>query len=348
MQGTHPCTRKLLRWYESHARELPWRAHPEPYATWLSEVILQQTRVDTGTAYWHRFMVAFPTVQDLAFASSEEVMALWKGLGYYSRARNLHVAAQFIVHNSRGKLPQDAEGWKALPGVGPYTAAAISSICFGEAVPVIDGNVQRVLARLFDIPDPVDRKLGKAAIECAAEDLVDPGQPGISNQAWMELGALVCKPKNPNCDHCPLTGDCLARSRGTVLERPVKQPKKRPKEVTVIFDVHLQKNDGSPWSWWIERRPEKGIWGGLEAFPLTMTDGHSNPKDEADLWGPVEHILTHRRMNAWFRFIHGPLDPGHDAAENQGQWAPVMDGSRTWPRLIDKVLNDLQRRAVEN
>ena len=347
MTPAHPTTERLLDWYAEHARNLPWRAAPEPYATWLSEVILQQTRVDTGTAYWHRFLAAFPTVQDLAAAPPEAVMALWKGLGYYSRARNLHAAARQIVTSRQGAMPTDAEGWRQLPGVGPYTAAAISSICFSEPVPVVDGNVQRVLSRLFDVADPVDRKAGKSAIEAAAASLVHPTRPGDSNQAWMELGALICKPKNPDCASCPLQSECAARIAGTHLQRPVKQPKKSAMEVQVVFDVRWRSRPGHDLEWWVERRPERGIWGGLEAFPLAMEETRQTP-DCLDLWGPVRHILTHRKMTAWFSVSEAD---GGDAA-GPGEWVAVTDADRTWPRLISKVLSELQAevrfRAVKN
>ena len=347
MTQVHPITERLLLWYDHNARELPWRTAPEAYATWLSEVILQQTRVDTGTAYWHRFLQAFPTVQDLASASPEEVMALWKGLGYYSRARNLHAAAQHVVRELEGQLPSTSEGWRRLPGIGPYTAAAISSICHSEVVPVVDGNVQRVLSRLFDISDAVDRKAGKTAIESAAQELVHPQRPGDSNQAWMELGALVCAPKKPLCHACPIAVDCMARAAGTELNRPVKQLKKAALEVQVVFEVRMRYGDDGALQWWVERRPDSGIWGGLEAFPATIQEGRDTPS-RLDLWGPVRHILTHRKMTAWFAFsmAEDTEDPG------AGQWLPISEGDRTWPRLIAKVVEELQAearfRAVKN
>lgn len=342
METLHPITDDLIRWYREHARDLPWRRQPEPYATWLSEVILQQTRVDTGTAYWHRFLAAYPTVQDLAEAPVESVMALWQGLGYYSRARNLHKAAQRIVETGEGVLPCDATGWRALPGVGDYTAAAISSICFGEPVPVIDGNVQRVLSRLFDIPDRVDRKAGKAAIREAAELLVHPKDPGTSNQAWMELGALVCTPKSPGCGDCPLHGACAARAAGTQLDRPVKAPKKKATEVQALFQVHLRAADGDGLQWWVERRPDSGIWGGLEAFPVALEPA-PGPALPEGAWGPIRHILTHRHISAWFHFLPQPqAEP-----QGPGRWVSVDSETCTFPRLIDKVLPELQQ-AVKN
>ena len=208
-------------------------------------------------------------------------MALWKGLGYYSRARNLQKAAQIIVNENGGELPQNAKEWAALPGIGPYTAAAISSICFGEPVAVVDGNVQRVMSRLFDIEHAVDRKEGKESVQEACDLLLDATDPGSSNQAWMELGALVCAPRSPLCGECPLSDGCLAYERNTVLQRPVKQPKKAALPVEVGFSIALRKEQNGPLQWWVERRPDSGIWSQLEAFPCTMTPQRLG--EEADI-----------------------------------------------------------------
>jgi len=343
----HPLTRQLLEWYGLHARPLPWRESPRPYATWLSEVILQQTRVETGTAYWHRFLEQYPTVKDLAEAPIESVMRSWKGLGYYSRARNLHAAAKAVMEERGGALPIRAAEWRALPGIGEYTAAAIASICHGEAVPVVDGNVQRVLSRLFDIADPVDRKSGREAIRTWSEVLVSEADPGASNQAWMELGAMVCKPRNPACPDCPLREACLARERHTWAERPVKQPKKKQVAMTVDFDVAVRMVD-SGWEWWVERRPDRGIWGGLESFPATLTEGAGRDRDPESVWGPVDHILTHRRLTGWFHLHTG--DAALDLARQhpRGSWVPLEDADRAWPRMVDKVLPELRAWAVKN
>lgn len=346
--ASHPLTQMLLAWYQTHARPLPWRDAPEPYATWLSEVILQQTQVATGTAYWHRFLEHYPTVEDLASAPIESVMGLWKGLGYYSRARNLHAAARSVVHDRRGELPILAKDWQQLPGVGEYTAAAIASICHGEPVPVVDGNVQRVLARLFDILDPVDRKAGRDAIRSWSEALISHADPGSSNQAWMELGATVCKPKNPQCSECPVQVGCLARKRDTWSERPVKQAKKPPVAMTVLFLVSLRHHKGA-WEWWVERRPERGIWGGLECFPATMKEETAPTawNGKAAL-GPFEHALTHRKLTGWF-----VLDAGaHIAPDGQekpnGEWVQLEDDGRAWPRMVEKALSELRAWAVKN
>ena len=347
MPEPHPLTSQLLAWYLVHARPLPWREAPEPYATWLSEVILQQTRVETGTAYWHRFLDQYPTVQDLAAAPVESVMRSWKGLGYYSRARNLHVAARTVVSNLDGILPVTAAEWRSLPGVGEYTAAAIASICHGEAVPVVDGNVQRVLTRLFDIPDRVDRKAGRDAIRSWAEALVSPRDPGSSNQAWMELGATVCKPKNPACSDCPLRDSCLARKRNVWSARPVKQAPKPKVSLAVDFHVAIRPSSAG-WEWWVERRPERGIWGGLESFPASMTESSGEILDESPALGPVEHVLTHRKMTGWFH-LHTGRDAGRIARLHpNGDWVHFEDDSRAWPRMIDKVLVELRAWAVKN
>ncbi|MBK13096.1 MAG: A/G-specific adenine glycosylase [Crocinitomicaceae bacterium] len=348
LAAPHPLTQMLLTWYHIHARPLPWRDAPEPYATWLSEVILQQTQVATGTAYWHRFLDHYPTVEDLASAPIESIMGLWKGLGYYSRARNLHAAARAVVHNHQGELPILAKDWQRLPGVGAYTAAAIASICHGEPVPVVDGNVQRVLARVFDILDPVDRKAGRDAIRSWSEALISREDPGSSNQAWMELGATVCKPKNPQCGKCPVQVGCLARKRDTWSARPVKQAQKPPVAMTVLFRVSLRQRKNTR-EWWIERRPERGIWGGMECFPATMEE-ESAPTgcDGKAILGPFEHALTHRKLTGWFVLDSG-AQIAHDGQEKpNGEWVPVEDDSRAWPRMVEKALSELRTWAVKN
>lgn len=351
----HPLTTDLIEWYANHARPLPWRSAPNPYSTWLSEVILQQTRVDQGTAYWERFMVAFPTVTDLANATTDEVMALWKGLGYYSRARNLHNAARHIVTELDGVFPANAEEWRRLPGVGAYTAAAISSICYGEPVPVVDGNVQRVMSRLYDIEDPVDRKAGREAVEVACRAHLDAESPGDSNQAWMELGALICSPRAPQCQRCPIAHGCLARERGTAANRPVKQPKKAPVEVEVQFTIPTRKGQDGKVQWWVERRPEIGIWSQLEAFPCTISPLSpvaqglfAAGEHGGELrFGPVPHVLTHRKMTAWFTCAEMRQDAGMSEPESPGRWVDVEGGVANWPRLIDKVLPELRTWIVK-
>ncbi|HQM51202.1 MAG TPA: A/G-specific adenine glycosylase [Candidatus Hydrogenedentes bacterium] len=254
--------RTLLAWYRGNARELPWRNTRDPYAIWVSEVMLQQTRVDQGTPYFTRFMAAFPSVDALAEASEDAVLKRWEGLGYYSRARNLHRAAKTVAHERGGTFPQTAEEWQALPGVGRYTAGAIASIAFNEAVPVLDGNVKRVLTRLRDIADPVDRPATGHLLWRLAQTLVSPRRPGDFNQAIMELGAIVCTPKAPLCGACPLREVCLAAACGTQSERPVKGKKARTPHYEVVVAAIEKKG-----RFLLGKRPPEGLLGGLWEFP---------------------------------------------------------------------------------
>ena len=254
--------RALLAWYGRNARDLPWRRTRDPYAVWVSEIMLQQTRIDQGTPYFERFMSAFPTVEALAAASGDAVLKLWEGLGYYSRARNLHRAAALVVRERNGRFPQTCEDWQSLPGVGRYTAGAIASIAFNEAAPVLDGNVKRVLARLFDIAEPVDQAKTIEELWALAAALVSPRRPGDFNQAIMELGATVCTPKAPLCGTCPLQPVCEAAARGTQSERPVKGRKAATPHYEIVVAA-LEKNG----RFLLGKRPPQGLLGGLWEFP---------------------------------------------------------------------------------
>ncbi|MFA6239890.1 MAG: A/G-specific adenine glycosylase [Candidatus Hydrogenedentales bacterium] len=254
--------RLLLAWYRAEARDLPWRRTRDPYAVWLSEVILQQTRVDQGIPYFERFLRAFPTVQDLASASEDEVLKLWEGLGYYSRARNLHRAARIVANERNGAFPDSAAELEKLPGIGRYTAGAIASIAFGERAPIVDGNVVRVLSRLFDITESTDKTDTRARLWALAAELVPEDAPGDFNQALMELGARVCTPKNPNCSSCPVRLRCEARLLEVQEERPVRNAKKKvPHHECVVAVV---KRNGR---YLIGKRPSSGLLGGLWEFP---------------------------------------------------------------------------------
>jgi len=254
--------RSLLAWFRREQRDLPWRRTRDPYSVWLCEILLQQTRVDQGTPYYERFLAAFPTVESLAQASEDEVLKLWEGLGYYTRARNLLKAARIVVQERGGAFPQCAAEWRELPGVGRYTAGAIASIAFGERVAVLDGNVKRVLSRLFDIEDCVDDARTQDQLWSIAEALVPPGAPGDFNQGMMELGARICLPRNPRCPTCPLGNVCVAHEAGTQDQRPVRRPKKEAPHHEVAIAV-LCKN-----GWYLlGKRPAKGLLGGLWEFP---------------------------------------------------------------------------------
>lgn len=217
----------LIEWFDVHRRLLPWRDHSNPYAIWLSEVILQQTRVEQGLPYWERFMSKYPSVEKLADAPFDEIMALWAGLGYYSRARNLHAAAKAVV--ALGGFPSTRDGLLDLPGVGPYTAAAISSMAFQEVVPALDGNALRVYTRYFAVAERIDQKRTLRHIEELCTPLLDSSRPGDSNQAIMDLGSRICTPTRPQCGECPLQHGCEAHRRGTMESFPVKPAKKPPR-----------------------------------------------------------------------------------------------------------------------
>jgi A/G-specific adenine glycosylase len=253
---------ELLVWFEREARDLPWRRTGDAYHVWLSEVMLQQTRVDQGLPYYHRFLERFPTVHDLAAAQAGEVMKLWEGLGYYTRARNLHQAAKTIVRDHGGEVPSKASLLQMLPGVGKYTAGAIASIAYNEPVPVVDGNVKRVLARVYDIEEPIDATATDQRLWALAEGLLPKKRPGDFNQAMMELGARICTPRKPRCGECPVATDCKAHAEGTELLRPVKKPRKAVPHKEIVVAAILR--DGA---YLIGLRPPEGLLGGLWEFP---------------------------------------------------------------------------------
>jgi A/G-specific adenine glycosylase len=257
-----PITKKLLNWYKGAARDLPWRDHPDAYAVWVSEIMLQQTRVETVIPYFERWMERFPTIAALASASQQEVLAVWEGLGYYSRARNLQRAAQEVVTNYGGQLPERAEELRRLPGIGRYTAAAIASIAFDQDEPALDGNIRRVLARLFDVDIPARSPEGERALWALAEAHLPPGMAGTYNQALMDLGATICRPRLPLCERCPLKENCQAFALGIQELRPVKSPKSPVPHHTVTAAVLEQEGTVL-----IARRPQEGLLGGMWEFP---------------------------------------------------------------------------------
>jgi A/G-specific adenine glycosylase len=254
--------RGLLAWYRREARDLPWRRTKDPYAVWLSEIMLQQTRVDQGTPYYERFIAAFPNVRALASANDAQVLKLWEGLGYYSRARNLHRAAKIIANQMNGVFPATAEAWQVLPGVGRYTAGAIASIAFDEQVAVLDGNVIRVLARLFDIKESTDETMTRRRLWEVAEALVPRKAPGDFNQAMMELGARICTPRQPRCPECPVRRHCEARTKGVQELRPVRKKKATTPHYEYVVCV-IPKNG----RYLLAKRPENGLLGGMWEFP---------------------------------------------------------------------------------
>lgn len=256
----------LIQWYLQNKRELPWRATKDPYKIWLSEIILQQTRVEQGMSYYFKFIDTFPDVKKLADASEEEVLKLWQGLGYYSRARNLHYSANYIVHNFKGVFPSTYKEIIKLKGVGDYTASAIVSISFNEPHAVVDGNVYRVLARYFGIETPINSTKGIKEFKQLAQELIDVNNPGTHNQAVMEFGARLCKPQNPDCLICPLQSKCVAFAKNKVKELPVKEKKINITKRFFNFMVIHTPDDTTL----LEKRT-KGIWQNLYQFPLIET-----------------------------------------------------------------------------
>ena len=294
----HRIREVLSTWYRGARRDLPWRRSRDPYAIWVSEMVCQQTRVAAAIPYYDAFIEEFPTVRALAEAPVDRVFALWSGLGYYARARNFHAAARQVMESHGGQVPTDREAFRALPGVGDYTAAAVLSIAWGVPLAAVDGNVRRVLSRLDDLDGP-----SPASLQDRATQLLDRDAPGEWNQAVMELGALVCTPAAPRCDECPLSSHCLALERETVAERP------GPRRKTKVRNVHLAAVwDSTSAGVVLEHRPVGGgIWPGLWMTPLVELEPGDDPvaacvkeglvggaRTETD---PVIHVLSHRRIH---------------------------------------------------
>ncbi len=337
----------LIEWYARWGRDLPWRRTRDAYRIWLSEVILQQTRVAQGSDYYERFTGRFPTVETLAAASEDEVLKLWQGLGYYSRARNLHAAARDVVTRFGGSFPASFAELRMLPGVGEYTAAAVASIAFDVPVAVVDGNVYRVLGRLFDLDVPIDTTAGRRAFAELAQSQIDVARPGLYNQAIMDLGALQCTTAQPRCADCPLADSCLALAAGSVARRPVKQGRAKVSDRWFHY-LHVV-SDGQTL---LRRRDGRDIWRGLYEFPMIETEGPADFAalasdsrfrewlgDDWQLTGTVElplHRLTHRTIHATVYRLEIPsLSPAVAA------WAVPTErvGDYAVPRLLDRYLS---------
>ena len=298
---------KLLGWYDEAARDLPWRRTRDPYAIWVSEVMLQQTRVETVIPYYERFLESFPSPSALAEADEDLVLSHWSGLGYYRRARLLQAGVREVVSRYGGNVPQDAESRQALPGVGRYTAGAIGSIAFDKEEPIVDGNVTRVLARLFRIDTPVGKSVTSKRLWEEASRLVPGPRPGALNQALMELGAMVCTAKQPSCGSCPLSGECAAHAHDEVQTLPIPRARKSPTEMKLAAVVATQGRGAERTVWLV--RSEQNLFGGLwgvpmiarEAFDLrdareALRDSGISAKLEPEARSHVEHVLSHRRL----------------------------------------------------
>lgn len=304
-------SKKVVRWYEKNKRDLPWRETKDPYRIWLSEIILQQTRVSQGLPYYLKFAEAFPSVFALAAAPEQKVLRLWQGLGYYTRARNLHTCAKEVVARYNGKFPKTFDALKTLPGIGDYTAAAIASISFGQPVAVVDGNVFRVLARIFGIDTPINTSEGKRIFTRLANELVPKKKPDVHNQAMMEFGARFCTPRNPLCEICTFQPDCFAFKNSLQHVLPVKLQLKKARKRYFYYFV-LQKGK----SFLMKRREEKDIWHGLYDFvlveakrpvdPVKIFTEHETLKKfrkgkVSEMSGMYKHILSHQLI--YSRFI---------------------------------------------
>jgi len=336
----------LIDWYGVHGRDLPWRRTRDPYRIWLSEVILQQTRIAQGTDYYLRFVERFPDVGALAAAEEDEVLKLWQGLGYYSRARNLHAAAREVAVRHGGRFPTSYADVRALKGVGDYTAAAVCSIACDAPCAVVDGNVYRVLARLFDLDLAIDTGEGRRAFAALADEQLDRRRPARYNQAIMDFGALQCTPLNPACDDCPLRNDCLSLAAGTVAERPVKRGKTqvRPRYLNYL---HLECGHRVA----LRRRPEGDIWQGLYDLPAIESD---RPLDFTELIAAQpfrqllgtlsyrlvrttrmpKHQLSHQTLHAVYHQLE--LEAWPPAA---AEWTLASEetlGDYAIPRLLDR------------
>ncbi len=321
-------TMTILEWFKENGRALPWRETRDPYAIWLSEIILQQTRIEQGRPYWERFMKRWPTVEALAHATEDEVLREWQGLGYYSRARNLHTAAKQIV--ARGGFPTTIEGIKALKGIGDYTAAAIGSIAFDLPAAVVDGNVYRVLARHYGIATPINTTEGKREFTQLAQSLLPPQQASAFNQAMMDFGAIQCTPTSPHCEQCPLAESCAALREGRINVLPVKQKTLKVKERQLTY-IYIRYKGLTA----IHRRPAGDIWQGLYEPWLA----EEVPSGAVLKRQHVKHVLTHRILYAdfwlWEPAKEPPLPAGYF-------WIREEEiGNYSVPRLIEILLESL-------
>ena len=343
----------LIYWYLQNKRDLPWRNTTNPYHIWMSEIILQQTRVDQGLTYYLKFVESFPTVFDLANAQEKEVLKLWQGLGYYSRARNLHTSAKYIISEFEGNFPSTYSEIIKLKGVGDYTASAIASICFNEVTAVVDGNVYRVLSRYFGISTPINSTKGIKAFKVLAQELINPKKPATHNQAIMEFGARMCKPQNPDCTICPLNESCVALEKNTVKLLPVKEKKIKVRKRYFNYLV-VMTDDGKTV---VNKRITKGIWQNMYEFPLIESDSLieinelvEHPKFQqlvnksevkVSLYNavPKVHKLSHQHLHTRFWIVKTELPKTKKISWNSIEEYPV-------PILIHNFIEELKRTEI--
>lgn len=328
----------IADWYRQNSRSLPWRQTNNPYFIWLSEIIMQQTRIDQGTAYYHKFIKNYPSIIDLANADEQQILNDWQGLGYYSRARNLHHSAILVRDELNGEFPNTFNDILKLKGIGNYTAAAISSFAFKEQKAVVDGNVYRLLSRVFDIETPIDSSKGQKEFQLLADELIPSESPDIHNQAMMEVGSLVCTPKNPNCNECPLIDLCLSRENNSIANRPVKSKKTKVRDRYFHFIIY-NNNDST----FIEQRTQKGIWQNMYQFPLIETETSetdsikNNWINQSRESVEIIHKLSHQTIHATFHHIEDNPKTIKDS------WIKIKNENiqdYPLPRIIDRYLEE--------
>lgn len=323
----------IRNWYRLNGRNLPWRETKDPYKIWLSEIILQQTRVDQGLSYYLKFINHYPSIQELANADEQMILNDWQGLGYYSRARNLHAAAKFIVSECKGEFPSNYNDLLALKGVGTYTASAIASFAFNEPKAVVDGNVYRLLSRYFKIDTPIDSTSGKKEFQELAEMLLPAENAAEHNQAIMEMGALVCTP-SPNCNSCPLQNGCLSLKDQTQKEYPVKSKKTKVRNRYFHYFLYSDSEHTV-----IQKRIQKDIWQHLHEFPLIETESNEEIKPQeteiTKISEEVVHILSHQRIHAKFYHVN-QLPEKLNANWQKIKISRIQD--YPLPRIIDRYL----------
>lgn len=345
----HPIIRPLLTWYNLNKRDLPWRKTSNPYHIWLSEIILQQTRVDQGMEYYIKFVSLFPDIESLAAAPEDLVMRTWQGLGYYSRARNLHFAAKQVVQQFNGNFPDNYNEILLLKGVGTYTAAAVASFAYNEPKAVVDGNVYRFLSRYFGVKTPIDSTIGKKEFQILADEVLDKKNPGTFNQAIMEFGAMVCKPQIPFCETCIFNESCFAFNNKLVKELPIKE-----KKVKVgIRNLHYLLVFDSNANFLIHKRGKNDIWESLYEFVLIEDDFNSASgkmnlesfdfliKNEFE---PTKHILTHQHIYATFTIgLVNEFSNKIQTSFEKESW--LNANNKAFPRLISRFLekNEVQK-----
>lgn len=340
---------KLLKWYHENKRNLPWRHTHDPYKIWVSEIILQQTRVAQGQPYYERFISTFPSIRDLADASEKEILRLWQGLGYYSRARNMHRCAKKISSELKGSFPSTYENLLTLPGVGPYTAAAIASMAFGQPVAVVDGNVFRVLARIFGIDLDISTPAAKRTFTERANELLDTAQAGDFNQAMMEFGATCCTPKNPQCSSCPFAKSCVAKARNQIDLLPVKLKKQKVRVRYFHYVVFEYRGMIA-----MRERTDADIWKGLYDFFLIETTRPLSEKKmmegekslmrfakvaTADKGDAVKHILSHQQLR--IKFIRVPLNSKKDLPQGVKLFTGKQVNALPKPIVISRFLQKI-------